>query len=174
MSLLSMACLDAISRFQLTSTTSLPFSTGSSSIVLQGDTSTSPSSKLKIIPGLQCKDIVSVEISDYHSAALAANGKLFTWGSFSHGALGLGDPQKLPFGSPGRFTSQADMHSHWCVEPNSVLVLTEVRFDHGRKTPKDRFCFSAGWHTGALVVDLEVCVVLPLDDERLDWIFDVA
>jgi len=69
------------------------------------------------------------------------------------------------------------MHRHWYDEPNPVLVPTEVRFDHGRKTPKDRFCFSvtaAGWHTGALVVDLEVCVILPLDDERLNWIFDVA
>lgn len=144
---------------------------------MRGDTSTSPSSKPEIIPGLQQKDIISVEIGDYHSAALAANGKLFTWGSFSHGALGLGDPQKLPFGSPGGFASQADMQGRWYNGPKSVLVPTEVRFDHGRKTRKDRFCFSvtaAGWHTGALVVDLEVCVVLFLDDERQNWILDVA
>lgn len=50
------------------------------------------------------------------------------------------------------------MDRRW-VEPSKVDVPTEVRFDHGRKTKKDRFCFSvtaAGWHTGALVIDLEV------------------
>lgn len=43
--------------------------------------------------------------------------------------------------------------------PPAVEVPTEVRFDHGRKKPKDRFCVSAaagGWHMGALVIDLEV------------------
>ena len=60
------------------------------------------------------------------------------------------------------------MHRRW-HEPNPVLAPTEVRFDHGRKTPKNRFCFSvtaAGWHTGALVVDLEVRFLLFSDDEN--------
>ncbi|KAJ3562459.1 hypothetical protein NP233_g9555 [Leucocoprinus birnbaumii] len=116
------------------------FSTGSSSIVLEGGTSTTPESTPKIIPELQHKDIISVEIGDYHRAALAANGKLYTWGNYSKGALGLGNLQ----------TSWHD--------PKPVLVPTEVKFDHGRKKPKDQFCFSAtaaGWHTGALVIDLE-------------------
>ncbi|KAJ3569626.1 hypothetical protein NP233_g4934 [Leucocoprinus birnbaumii] len=133
------------------------FSTGSSSIVLQGDTSTTTHSTPEIIPELQHKDIISVEIGDYHSAALAANGKLYTWGKYSHGALGLGDPQQLPLGAPGGYSSHNDRERAW-HDPDPVLVPTEVRFDHGRKKPKDRFCFSAtaaGWHTGALVIDLE-------------------
>ncbi|KAF5351928.1 hypothetical protein D9756_007455 [Leucocoprinus leucothites] len=133
------------------------FSTGSSSIVLQGETSTTPEFKPEIIPELQHKDIISVEIGDYHSTALAANGKLYTWGKYSHGALGLGDPQKLPLGSPGGFRDQNTRNRNWS-EPDEVRTPTEVRFDHGRKEPKNRFCFSAtaaGWHTGALVIDLE-------------------
>ncbi|KXN90148.1 SCF-associated factor 1 [Leucoagaricus sp. SymC.cos] len=133
------------------------FSTGSSSIVLQGSTETTPDSKPVVIPELQHKDIISVEIGDYHKAALAANGKLYTWGQYSHGALGLGDPHSLPVGAPGGFANHGDRESRW-AEPRQVMVPTEVRFDHGRKIPKDRFCFSvtaAGWHTGALVIDLE-------------------
>jgi SCF-associated factor 1 len=77
---------------------------------------------------------------DYHYIALTSSGKALTWGVSDKGALGLGD---LGYGSLP-----------------DVEVPTEVRFDHGRKSPKDRFCFSvaaAGWHTGALVIDLEVC-----------------
>jgi SCF-associated factor 1 len=42
-----------------------------------------------------------------------------------------------------------------------VTVPTEVRFDHGGKKRKEMFCFAAtaaGWHMGALVIDLEVGV----------------
>lgn len=135
------------------------FSTGSSSIVLKGGTETTPESKPEIIPELQHKDIISVEIGDYHSAALSADGKLYTWGKYSHGALGLGDPHKLPVGVPGGFKNHSDIGSSrsW-LEPPQVNTPAEVKFDHGRKA-KDRFCFSvtaAGWHTGALVIDLEV------------------
>jgi SCF-associated factor 1 len=40
-----------------------------------------------------------------------------------------------------------------------VTVPTEVRFDHEGKRDKEMFCFAAtaaGWHMGALVIDLEV------------------
>ncbi|XP_006460919.1 hypothetical protein AGABI2DRAFT_221227 [Agaricus bisporus var. bisporus H97] len=135
------------------------FSTGSCSIVLQGEIDTDPDSKPKIIPELQNRDIISVEFGDYHSAALSASGKLYTWGSYSKGALGLGDPLTLPIGTPGGFANQAQLNGGR-GRPPSVTVPTEVRFDHGRRKSKDRFCFSvtaAGWHTGALVIDLEVC-----------------
>lgn len=142
------------------------FSTGSCSIVLQGEIDTDPDSKPKIIPELQNRDIISVEFGDYHNAALSANGKLYTWGSYSKGALGLGDPLTLPIGTPGGFANQAQLNGGR-GRPPSVTVPTEVRFDHGRRKSKDRFCFSvtaAGWHTGALVIDLEVCRFLTLTD----------
>lgn len=87
---------------------------------------------------------------------------MLTWGSYSKGALGLGDPVKLTPGTPGAFRDEqtrkrAVERGHG--EPPEVLVPTEVRFDHGLKHPRKRFCFgvtAAGWHTGALVIDLEV------------------
>ncbi|KAG5647470.1 hypothetical protein DXG03_009401 [Asterophora parasitica] len=139
----------------------IAYSTGSSSVVLIGKTNTSADSQPKIIPELQNKSIISVVLGDYHSVALTANGKVFTWGAYSSGALGLGDPHSLAPGSPGAFATEAQRLlalDRGRGTPPAVEVPTEVRFDHGRKTRKDRFCFSvaaAGWHTGALVIDLE-------------------
>lgn len=151
------------------------YSTGSSSVVLRGGTGTTPESRPQIIPELQNKDIISVVLGDYHNAALAANGKLYTWGAFSHGALGLGDPLKLPLDVPGGFKDRDQLlraRERGWGNPPDVEVPTEVRFDHGRKAPKDRFCFSvtaAGWHTGALVIDLEPDEKEEDDDLRFDY-----
>ncbi|KAF9525324.1 regulator of chromosome condensation 1/beta-lactamase-inhibitor protein II [Crepidotus variabilis] len=142
------------------------YSTGSSSIVLLGDTETKVDTPPKIIPELQDKSVISVVIGDYHNAALTATGKLMTWGAYSNGALGLGDPAKLEPGTPGGFAD--DRARQFAIErqrgePPPVVVPTEVRFDHDLKHPRERFCFAvtaAGWHTGALVIDLE-----PGDDE---------
>ncbi|KAJ8456692.1 hypothetical protein ONZ45_g18618 [Pleurotus djamor] len=137
------------------------YSTGSSSLVLMGDLSTAPSDDATILPALQYKSIISVVVGDYHYGALTSTGKLYTWGAYSLGALGLGDPRTLPIGSPGGFASEdqllvaLDRHSG---EPPAVEVPTEVRFDHGSKRPQERFCFAvtaSGWHMGALVIDLE-------------------
>lgn len=41
----------------------------------------------------------------------------------------------------------------------TVTVPTEVRFDHQVRGNRDMFCFAAtaaGWHMGALAIDLEV------------------
>ena len=101
--------------------------------------------------------------SDYHNAALTADGKLLTWGQYSQGALGLGDPLELEPGSPGGFATAAQRdlarERGRRMIPQDVSIPTEVRFDHTGKKPRDRFCFAAtaaGWHTGALVIDLEV------------------
>uniref|UniRef100_A0A8H8CHF2 Uncharacterized protein n=1 Tax=Psilocybe cubensis TaxID=181762 RepID=A0A8H8CHF2_PSICU len=139
------------------------YSTGSSSIVLVGDTDTKPDTPPKIIPELQNKSIISVVIGDYHNAALTANGKLLTWGSYSNGALGLGDPLKLELGTPGAFANREELELAKARRfgqrvPPVVNTPTEVRFDHNSKKPRERFCFAAtaaGWHTGALVIDLE-------------------
>ncbi|KAF9453914.1 RCC1/BLIP-II [Macrolepiota fuliginosa MF-IS2] len=137
------------------------YSTGASSVVLQGESTTASSSKPKVISELQNKDVISVVLGDYHNAALTANGKLYTWGQFSNGALGLGDPLMLPLGAPGGFNDENQLlraRDRGHGTPPDVAVPTEVKFDHGRKAAKDRFCFdvtAAGWHTGALVIDLE-------------------
>ena len=140
------------------------YSTNSESIVLLGDTDTTPTSQPNIIPALQNRSIISVVMGDYHNAALTADGKLLTWGQYSNGALGLGDPFELEPGSPGAFATAAQRalaRDRGRGSPQAVSIPTEVRFDHARKKPRDRFCFAAtaaGWHTGALVIDLEVCL----------------
>lgn len=145
------------------------YSTGSSSIVLVGDTDTKPDSRPKVIPQLQNKSIISVVIGDYHNAALTANGKLLTWGAYSNGALGLGDPLKLEPGTPGGFANARDLQKaqeRGRIGPTAlpaVDVPTEIRFDHNSKRKRERFCFAAtaaGWHTGALVIDLEVNIYI--------------
>jgi SCF-associated factor 1 len=130
-----------------------------------GDTDTKPDSRPKVIPQLQNKSIISVVIGDYHNAALTANGKLLTWGAYSNGALGLGDPLKLEPGTPGGFANARDLQKaqeRGRIGPTAlpaVDVPTEIKFDHNSKKKRERFCFAAtaaGWHTGALVIDLEV------------------
>jgi len=138
------------------------YSTGSSSIVLLGDTETASGTQPKIIPELQNKSVISVVIGDYHNAALTAQGKLLTWGSYSNGALGLGDPTKLTPGTPGGFADLASQRfaiTHGRGQPPAVERPSEVKFDHINEKPIERYCFAvtaAGWHTGALVIDLEV------------------
>lgn len=141
----------------------IAYSTGKESTVLIGGTETTTETEPQIIPELQKRDVISVVLGDYHYAALTAAGKLLTWGAYSSGALGLGDPTQLEVGSPGGFRTENERLMAQDRErgnPPPVEVPTEVRFDHKRKSPKDRFCISAtasGWHTGALVIDLEVC-----------------
>ncbi|KAF5350218.1 hypothetical protein D9758_007798 [Tetrapyrgos nigripes] len=137
------------------------YSTGSNSVVLMGDVNSTPESAPTIIPALQNKSVISVVVGDYHYCALTATGKLLTWGAYSRGALGLGDPADIPVGTPGGFPTEE--HRQRALDlnlgtPPEVQEPTAVRFDHHRKKPKDRFCIgaaAAGWHTGALVIDLE-------------------
>ena len=111
-----------------------------------------------IIPGLQNRSVTSVFSGYNHFGALTSSGKLLTWGNYSHGALGLGDPGKLPVGSPGGYANEEERvgaHNY----PPDVTVPTEVRFNHGLRAEGrvKRYCFTAaagGWSTAALVVDL--------------------
>ncbi|KAF5387338.1 hypothetical protein D9757_005797 [Collybiopsis confluens] len=132
------------------------FAYSESIVLMGGDEETKPDAHPKIIPGLQNRSVISVVLGDYHFAAVTAGGKLLTWGQYSDGALGLGDPGELAPGTPGGFANEA--HRRHALESNrgtppNVDNPTEVRFDHNRKKTKDRFCISAaasGWHTGAL------------------------
>ncbi|KAH8116463.1 RCC1/BLIP-II [Phellopilus nigrolimitatus] len=143
------------------------YTTEANSIVLQGSTDTTAEDAAEIIPALQYKSVISVVLGDYHSAALTVDGKLYTWGGFSLGALGLGAPETLQPGVPGGYRTQAQLdraRQGHRISVENVEVPTEVRFNHGKKKLKAPFCFAAaaaGWHTGALVIDLEptVCFV---------------
>lgn len=145
--------------------TFVAYSTGASSIILMGDQDTTTLSRPKVLPSLQNKSVIQILLGDYHSGALTSTGKLFTWGQYSHGALGLGDPKDIEPGDPGGFATpqlkQVAINRRRGQVPD-VQEPTEVRFDHTSKEGKrrERFCFgaaAAGWHMGALVIDLEVC-----------------
>ncbi|KAL4250190.1 Regulator of chromosome condensation 1/beta-lactamase-inhibitor protein II [Abortiporus biennis] len=151
--------------------TFVAYSTGSQSVVLMRKISTEeplPTSleelQPTLIPELQYKSVISVVVGDYHYGALTSTGRLFTWGAFSKGALGLGDPVKIAVGEPGGFSSQDDRevaenaHGWMAVEPPEVEVPTEVRFDHELERSRETYCFAvaaAGWHMGALIIGLE-------------------
>lgn len=140
-----------------------------------------PPLKPTIIPALQSphNSIISVVLGDYHYGALTSDGRLLTWGAFSKGALGLGDPVKIEEGQPGGFRNRQErlsvmdsMHRGYMpFTPPEVQVPTEVRFDWEEKEgqerknkgqeakKKERYCFAVtagGWHMGALAIDLEV------------------
>jgi SCF-associated factor 1 len=126
-------------------------------LVLIGTNDTTPNSEPEIKAELQNRSVISVAVGDWHNAALTSDGKVLTWGEFSAGALGLGDPGKLEPGTPGGYAPSADGRRR--RTPPTVDMPTQVRFDHGVKEPRDRFAFAitaAGWHTGALVMDLDV------------------
>lgn len=141
--------------------TFVAYSTGSSSVVLMGYSSTAPDEAPRILPALQNINIISVVLGDYHYGALTSTGKLLTWGGFSRGALGLGDPTKIEVGQPGGYRTERDRltaQTNGGPYPPVVTEPTEVRFDHGYKRKRDMFCFAvtaAGWHMGALVIDME-------------------
>lgn len=140
--------------------TFVAYSTGSSSVVLKGTNETTVGDP-EIVPELQNRNIISLIIGDYHYGALTSTGKLLTWGDFSRGALGLGDPTTIEVGQPGGYPTDRQRQvasDHGGPFPPRVTEPTEVRFDHHEKRSRRRFCFAAtaaGWHTGALAIDLE-------------------
>ncbi|CAL1714558.1 unnamed protein product [Somion occarium] len=146
--------------------TFIAYSTGDQSVVLMGKIDTddpvipAPDNVRPIIhPNLQFKSVISVVLGDYHYGALTSTGKMFTWGAYSKGALGLGDPTKIQPGQPGGFINEQQRRAvtaagSLIARVPDVGVPTEVKFERGRQT----FCFAAtaaGWHTGALVIDLD-------------------
>lgn len=143
--------------------TFVAYSTDSTSVVLMGSPDTTPTSDPTIIPSLQNQSVISVVLGDYHYAALTSTGKLLTWGAYSNGALGLGSPLDIPAGHPGGYATadaldRARNHRWGIPDPPRVEEPAEVNFSRGKKGGR-KFVFgatAAGWHTGALVMDLEV------------------
>lgn len=131
-------------------------------MVLLGSHQTNADSNPLILPTLQNSDVISVVIGDYHFGALTSTGKLLTWGAYSRGALGLGDPGNIPPGQPGGYATEDLRASAVAMGgpfPPSVSQPAEVSFSHGRERRENKFCFAvtaAGWHMGALVIDLQV------------------
>lgn len=122
-----------------------------------GQNDASPTTNPTVTPTLQNRGVISIVLGDYHFGALLENGKLLTWGSPS--GTGLGDPYEIEPGQPGGFRTLQDRERAHSIETvPAISNPTEVKFDHGLKHPRERFAFSvaaSGWHTGAIVVDLE-------------------
>jgi SCF-associated factor 1 len=141
--------------------TFVAYSPGSSSVILLGSHETHADSSPLILPALQNNDIISVVLGDYHFGALTSTGKLLTWGEYSRGALGLGDPGVLLPGQPGGYRTEARKRaavSNGGPPPPGISEPAEVSFGHGEAQRDKMFCFAvaaAGWHMGALVIDLE-------------------
>jgi SCF-associated factor 1 len=129
-----------------------------------GDVHTNEESQPKIIPELQNRSVISIVLGDWHCGALTADGQLLTWGQYSHGALGLGVPTELPVGTPGGYSAESQLiqsrRSQWGpLDAPRVDSPSPVHFNYGPNPGGRRFCFAAtaaGWHTGALVICLEV------------------
>ena len=131
-----------------------------------GNARTDKHSHPEIIPELQNRSVISIVLGDHHSGALTADGQLLTWGPYCFGALGFGVPSDLPLGTPGGYSSKLQLSEsrrrsecHWHLEPPRVDSPSPVHFNHGPKPGGRKFCFAAtaaGWHTGALVICLEV------------------
>ena len=85
-----------------------------------------------IIPELQNLPIISISMGDMHTVALAADGRVFTWGNDRQGLLGLG----------------VSMVNRATQVPREVRLFG----------PERMFCVGVtamGWHSGALAIDLE-------------------
>ena len=138
-------------------------------MVLEGKSDTYPKSLPIIFPELQNRSVISIYCGSFHSGALTSSGKLLTWGLGFHGDLGLGDPGKLPVGSPGGYENEERVGKvEWLPY---VRVPSEVRFDHGLKAEGrvERYCFAAAsgfMHTTALVIDFAGDEVPPEDLEQ--------
>ena len=125
-------------------------------MVLKGKHDITPDTLPTIIPELQNRSAISVVRGSDHFGALTSSRKPLTWGKYRRGNLGLGDPAKLPAGSPGGYAKEEQQDYGY---PLDVTVPTEVRLDHGlgAEGRVKRYCFAVaagGYNTAALVVDL--------------------
>jgi SCF-associated factor 1 len=126
-----------------------------------GTADTGPLSPPDLPRDLQHRSVISLTLGDYHRGALTSTGALMSWGAYSEGALGLGDPRTLPVGAPGGYaTDDARARAasrDFIYEPPAVEAPAKVGFGAGGR----KFVFAAtmgGWHSGALVLNLEVRV----------------
>ncbi|GAA6062144.1 hypothetical protein JCM10212_003179 [Sporobolomyces blumeae] len=74
----------------------------SGSLVLLGSADWHEQAQPVVVPELQGIGVIKIAQGDYHSLALTSAGRLYSWGSFSRGALGLGHPvlSNTPLSAP--------------------------------------------------------------------------
>ncbi|KAG8898713.1 hypothetical protein FRB99_007198 [Tulasnella sp. 403] len=136
----------------------VPSSNDEPSLVLVG-TKTTPNGILSfpstVVTSLLEKSIKSVSLGDYHAVALSTSGQLMSWGQYSNGALGLGDPASLPVGAPGGHTTEEAKASQNRITPPDVNEPAEVQFGSSdeEEQPVVVLAAAGGWHTAALVVN---------------------
>ncbi|BGP24327.1 hypothetical protein JCM10295v2_003237 [Rhodotorula toruloides] len=107
------------------------------SIVLLGAKDWTETTEPRVIPGLQNIGVINVAHGDYHHVALTSNGRLFSWGAYSAGALGLGHPQLAntplslpPTGSELR-ASQPDVEER--IRPHPMpRIIRDDQFNRTR------------------------------------------
>ncbi|KAH9462243.1 hypothetical protein MJO28_002971 [Puccinia striiformis f. sp. tritici] len=127
----------------------------------------------EILPTLQNRGVIQVTLGDYHYAALLSNGQILSWGSYSEGALGLGNSsnphRKLHPNEPstiiesGEDRAEEERYEQGTQIPTPVQTFTGTDHylaDRVQDTSKvaRRYVFSvtaAGWHTGCLAFSLE-------------------
>ncbi|KAK9898276.1 RCC1/BLIP-II [Cystobasidium minutum MCA 4210] len=118
--------------------------------VLQGQQDASEDTEPTIKAELQDRGVIRVECGDYHFGALTASGELYTFGSYSNGALGLG-PENNRLEPSMRGTMDRNI-----TIPSKVSFLDPARAN--ASSQPDEYCFNlamAGWASGALCVNLQ-------------------
>jgi SCF-associated factor 1 len=125
-------------------------------LVLFGDAESEEESRPQILPALQGIGVIKVCLGDYHKGALTSEGKLLTFGGYSSGALGhghrnsrLGTPQQQGQNRPAP-VQLGGLSMYDIANPQEVIFAPN--------RPDSKFVFNAafsGWHSLALVVDLE-------------------
>jgi hypothetical protein len=111
--------------------------------------------------------IRSLHAADYHYGALTTDGRLYTFGGWLRGGLGLGDPFLMPPGSPGGYETEQlrkEQLREYGISPPPVWQPTEVVFGDPRGGRKGRRTFVhqvafGGWHSACSAVDLGVCLL---------------
>ncbi|GJN89046.1 hypothetical protein Rhopal_002020-T1 [Rhodotorula paludigena] len=148
-----------------------PSSDPQGSIVLLGKKPWRPDPVPEVMPELQNIGVIKIAHGDYHNLALTSSGRIYSWGAYSNGALGLGHPQLsgTPLSIPPVSASQVPPQDAASIPPvpiqrppERVDKPTRVRFpgetdgaDAGEER-RDKFVYSvtaSGWHSGCLAVD---------------------
>ncbi|OAV99782.1 hypothetical protein, variant 2 [Puccinia triticina 1-1 BBBD Race 1] len=152
--------------------------TRNNSFVFFGKKDATEDSKPEILPSLQNRGVIQVTLGDYHFAALLSNGQVLTWGSYSEGALGLGNssnphrkllPNDSTLESPDHPSEEryelgiqtpTAVHSFTGTEHHLADRVETSDSSSSQKPTKmaRRYVFSvtaAGWHTGCLAFSLE-------------------
>ncbi|KAF8465262.1 regulator of chromosome condensation 1/beta-lactamase-inhibitor protein II [Kalaharituber pfeilii] len=106
-----------------------------------------------IMPSLQKRGIVAIAFGDYHSLALTADGKLFSWGTEPNacGCLGLG-PREVASRLGVRYGRDGILDEPMEISFNEKL---EVFYPSTGQSTQSPFVFNiaaAGWHSAALVL----------------------